>query len=190
MNARTLTDAAVDQSIAPLRFLPFVEEALRDSDPWTQDYAKEAFVLKVAQGSVHAWDELRVHLADEAVKTAEREYLLNIARLGKLFVDEAAASRDTECAQIVLWLIKNDPSDKFLENPWCYDFAGEPYESVDRAWSKVLADRPNEIQVLANAADFLCLRYPERAKSLFMRCRTLDPSNSVWSDRIAELDGS
>jgi hypothetical protein len=187
MDTHALTVAATDPSLAALGFVPFVEEALKTGDPWFRTYAIEAFVLKVIRGDLQAWEELRACLTEETEKKTERLYLFNVARLGNLFINNAFPNRDAECAKVVLWLINNDPSDPFLENPYCYDFTGESYESVNREWLRVVNERPNEIRVLANAAECLREGHPEVTESLLVRCRLLDPNNPIWIQRITEL---
>lgn len=188
MNIRKLHKASTDENVSAIDFIPFVRECLNVDDPSLRSSSIEAFVSKAIEGGEQCLDELRVYFAENVENPAESEYLLKVAGLGILFVDEQAPNRDIECAQVVHWLIENDPTDPFLENPFCYDFSGKPYETVKEEWLKVVNEHPGDVRVLANAAEFVSMKHPEMSRVLFERCRNLEPNNPDWSERITDLE--
>ena len=83
MDMQHLAAAAADQSIGSLDFLPFVEAALEDGDPWWSAYAVEAFCLKVIEGNRRAYEDLRAVIENQLSDASKRAYLLNVSRLGR-----------------------------------------------------------------------------------------------------------
>lgn len=182
-----LAQASCDPSVTAIAFLPLLREALKGADAWTREFAADVFVRKVAERDPESWNELQPDFSNRSPNDSEGEYVFQLARLGHLFVDGANPNRSIESAAVVLWLIRRDPSDAFLKNPYCLDIEGELHDSVRQEWRQAIAKNKSDVRILSNAAEFLFLKHAVEAEALLNQCAAIESNNPIWNERLTEL---
>jgi tetratricopeptide (TPR) repeat protein len=86
-----------------------------------------------------------------------------------------------------LWIIANRPDVDILTTSGCFisrTTAREDYEKARELWLKHLKDRPDNLAVLYNAANFFSQYEGEFAVQLFERGRGIEPDNPDWASSI------
>jgi hypothetical protein len=89
----------------------------------------------------------------------------------------------------MLWMIQNRPDDPFVASDYCRvdpaDMAA--YAQATAAWKRLLADRPDDVGVIRNAADFFAPSDDSKSEQLLLRAADLLPNSPEWPERLAVL---
>lgn len=179
-----LANAMIDDTISLVEFLPLVREGRHADDSWTRDYAATAFLHKCSIASPSDWEQVKEELRNEA---PGNEYLLKIGTLGHLAMDFSNPNREYERAEITQGLLRTDPGDPCLGNPYAYGLDDEWYQKIKPEWLEKLNEHPDEVRVLSNAAQFFFRRDKEIAEDMYLKCAALEPDNDFWQERVCKL---
>ncbi len=89
-----------------------------------------------------------------------------------------------------LWMMENRPGDPFVASDYCrIDPAadGPAYGQAKAIWTRLLSDRPDDTDVIRNAAAFFVTTDDAMSERLLRHAATLQPSEPEWPERLAVL---
>ncbi len=112
----------------------------------------------------------------------------DLAARGKLISYYKWNAMDGMRHQHVYWLIQHHPEAEMTS--YFSEYRAPvlaDYEREKSLWLEQAAAHPSDARVLANAARFLGEKEPFVGRDLLERARQADPSNPVWTKRLADL---
>ncbi len=93
-------------------------------------------------------------------------------------------------AKHVLWIIENMPESTIAGLPFISldpFFDGDSFFEAKQLWKKKVGENPDNIKILANAANFCSLYDREAAKEYLEKLKKLEPERPEWQKRLGEL---
>ena len=128
---------------------------------------------------------------EEQLKGNPKDLSLRTQLLG-YYHPKSFRSEDARKARYthVLWIIENHPEAAIAGQSEAIIHAvldKENYQTAKALWLKQVDKHKDRATVLSNAARFFQLSDRERAASLFIKARTLEPKNPQWAQQLGQL---
>ncbi|MCH7687166.1 MAG: hypothetical protein IH899_10875 [Planctomycetes bacterium] len=128
---------------------------------------------------------------EEQLKVNPKDLSLRTQLLG-YYHPKSFRSEDARKARYthVLWIIENHPDAPIAGLSQAVFIAWidkENYQKAKALWLKQVDKHKDRATVLSNAAKFFQLSDRERAESLLIRTRTLEPNNPQWAQQLGQL---
>jgi len=155
-----------------------------------------AYGEEVGRAEVTSLTMQGMKLSDDAAKKAEEQLQANpddlslrTKLLGYYFSNESADAR--KVLQIhVLWIIEHRPEAAVLGLPYGQldpITDGEAFSQGKKLWLKHVTEKPENLNILGNAANYFLLWEADTSEQLLQKAKALDPNNPDWSSRLGEL---
>lgn len=178
-----------DRNVSALDVLPKLLFALDKVDSDALLRILRTYAGKTRTLSIEQLAQLEERLVNCGLPSSQIQRILHITRVAYWAPEDAATATSPIYGESLLWLISNDPSDRFLYTPYCLPASGSTCEMITTKWKSILPNFPSNASVLRNAAYFLVDREKEVALQLYLSCALLDPDDSEYEYRINYLKG-